>query len=921
MMSERKTIGGTSPIELPPDNQMLMSISYSDLYNRLGEILFKNPNKKQIMSSGTTLSEGGLIIPIIALPPTAIKKTQVNYIQIKNLMKNITNGVSLISSDPKSVSQLDIIINNLFNAGKIYVDGSPKYYCDFCKTSLSKQDIHYDIGENKILYAKIKIDNNIFFIFYGPEDVVLSAQGLSINSYDIFYIQNEGNEIWIIERNTYNKLIEKKVIFPAKYEEKMGMDIQGYFKIFKPYIQSNVQTRILSSDVNPDDEKYVNKDQKLEIEIIDHDDIVGKIPKCNYCDKKVRKKRHNAIFLTVEQLNVRIHPKSIEKDIHKKSIMISKEFKNYPRLPILECEKCGRIEFGKEEKECQCGGKMVLKYSYDPNILPVGIYAFSNSIKNKIKIDHKKIKTISLLINFISATKINYIEDLYINYVSSDKINIMETDPELFRIASASKKSGSINEADIDKADKIRSYIDNVFRMVNIYGVRKNLNIIDEWILSKAEKLKKSMFENYENFNILNIVKDYYNFVEEFSKKYIKLIRNDLINKDVMQEFISISYPFFPNTIIEYLSKNELFDISRIERGKYMVNEALENLIDLIFKFDLEIKKLKRKNEWEYSKPLKKIIIEAPIKYNPILVGMKVHLKRYLNTLDIEITDSWKGKEYKIILNRDKIGEIYKPLANTLELILSKLDAKKIKNEIETHGYNVGVEGQLITITPSMVKFEYQLPENYYYFEFGEFKFYIDMNDDDILEEERIFKKLSRRIAFMKYQLNVEYDDIIRVSLTNSMYLKNIIDKRKDQFLKDLKIAELYFSDQIIESLVRTFDDIMEGDIEIGITPLFAKYKIKALSKLPSLTIQDAERLFNMGYRTIDDIKNADMKEISDKTGISINKIKVVKDYLSNVKMFHIIKSDEKSFCPMCDTELMNQEPFCPKCNVPLSWD
>ncbi|MGC8585060.1 MAG: class I tRNA ligase family protein [Thermoplasmata archaeon] len=920
MMGERKLTGGTYPIELPPDNETLVSISYSDIYHRLEEILFKNPNKKIILSYGMNLVEGSLVIPIIALPPTSVKKTQVNFVQIKNLMKNITNGVSLISSDIKSISQLDNIIGNLYSSGKLYVDGSPKYYCDFCKTALSKQDIMFEPGESKILYVKIKIDNNTFFIFHGPEDVVLSAQGLTINSYDIFYIQNEGNERWIIERNTYNKLIEKKVIFPAKYEEKMGTDIQSYFKLFKPIIQPNMQTRILSGDVNASDEKYVDRSVKLEVEIIDHDDVMGNIPKCKYCNKKVRKKRQNAVFLTVDQLNVRIHPKSIEKQVYRKSIMISKEFKNYPRLPILECEKCGKIEFGKEEKDCSCGGRMVLKYSYDPNILPVGIYAFSNSIKNKIKINHKKLKNISMLINFISATKTNYIEDIYIDYVDSDKINVMESDPELFRITSASKKSGVLNIEDIDKADKIRSYIDNILRFSSIYGTRKNANVLDEWILSKAERLKKIFHENFENFNIVNIVKEYYNFVELFSKKYLKMIRKDLVNRDVLQEFISISYPFFPNTILEFVSKTD-FDIVKIERGKYMVNEALENLVESLFIFENELKKLKKEKEWEQSKPVKKIIIESQMKYNPVLINMKVQIRRFLNSMDIEITDSWKGKEYKIILNREKLGDIYKPMANTLELILSKLDARKLKSEIELNGYNVGVEGQLITITPSMVKFEYQLPQGFAYKEIGEFKFYIDFNEDDSLEEEKIYKKLLRRISYMKYQINTEFDDIIKVSLTNSMYLKNIINKRKDQMIRELKIAEMNFTDQIVEALVRSFNDIMEGDVEIGITPLYAKYKIKSISKLPSFTLQDAEKMFNSGYRTIEDIRNADIKEISEKTGISINKIKVAKDYLSSIKLFNVVRNEEKSFCPMCETELPNQEAFCPKCNVPLSWD
>jgi hypothetical protein len=245
------------------------------------------------------------------------------------------------------------------------------------------------------------------------------------------------------------------LIFPTKIIEKTGEEILNEFKLFSPFVSENEKTRLLSGEISENDEKIVKENAgKLVYEIIEHEDFQGKVAFCKYCGKKVNKKRTKGIYVDKDELNLIYNPRSFEKSIHTKKILISKDFKNFPKIPILECDRCGKIEYGSMEKPCSCGGMMKNNYSYDPSILPIGVYAMTQSIKNKIFINHKSLKTRYLMFMFLSALRMNYINEIFINYVQLNKINIDEIEPDILRLSFIIKKKGTLHENDIKKSSK-----------------------------------------------------------------------------------------------------------------------------------------------------------------------------------------------------------------------------------------------------------------------------------------------------------------------------------------------------------------------------------------------------------------------------------------------------------------------------------
>ncbi|MEM3324695.1 MAG: DUF5915 domain-containing protein [Thermoplasmata archaeon] len=918
MSIEKAKIRSALPFNVPYKKEDIYSLSFSDFIAKINETYNSIVPLKPSTPSKITTDK--MVIPMDPILPIFLKRPVVNFNQILQDISKFTNPFLIPSGDPDSIWSLDVIFEKLFKSNSINIIKKSVYYCDFCGTQLSNRDIHFEKGELKKLYAKIKISENTYFIFEGPEEVVLHLDGININPDSIFILQNLGEEKWIIEKNVFERLKEKTIIFPSKMEEKKGKEIVDEFKIVKATFIQEMPTKFLSSDISDNDAIIIGEDgKKIPVEIIDHESIEGNVPHCNYCNKKVTKKRLKGVYLKFNNLNFSIFPKNFIR-INEKNILISKDFKNFPKLPIVECDKCGRFEYSQNEKSCICGGLMTKKYSYDPSILPLGVYTMVQSYKNKGILNHKEFKHRFLMLAFMSELKANFFSDIFIYYTDLKNYdNFSNEDPEVIRLSFICKKNGKFHESDVRRFKKLKNMFVNIISYSEIHGVRDVENIIDLWIFSELEKFKEEILNFLENYNFGAIIRNYEFLIYKFSRDYLQMLRKNKINSQAFNELLILSYPFFPNSTKKFANKFGI-DLNDFKIGKFSINQTIEKLEMQLKMGKREILKIKRNKELPESIPLKKLIIEVDFKYIPLLINIKQELMKYFNAFNIEITEKWQGLEYRAKLNKDKLGEIYKPLANIIENVLSKIDAKKLKEEIQKHNYEIGVEGNLIIITPQMVDFVYELPKNFEMIDLTNIKLFVNFEKDEEIINFDIVKRLSRNISWMRKKAGIEYDDFIDVSISNSTLIKNSLKGYIQKFKENLKIRNINFSDRITESLILTFNNIVEGEIEIGISPVYRKYKIKAISKLPGLTNEDAENIYNAGFTTIDEIRKKDPKLISEKSNVPLSKIKIIKDYLNNILSFKVLIIKEKYYCPMCESELNSMEKNCPKCQVTLDW-
>ncbi|MGC8598412.1 MAG: DUF5915 domain-containing protein [Thermoplasmata archaeon] len=917
MSIEKVRIRSSLPFNLPFKGEDIYSLSFSDFILKLNEVLSSSIQLKYTPPGKITPDK--IIIPVDTVVPIILKRPVVNFNEMSEYIKGFSNSIIISSADPNAIWSLDLIMERLFKTNSIFIKEKSTYYCEYCKTQLSNRDVHVKKGEYKQLYAKIRISENTYFIHSGIEDVVFQLDGVNIDPEAIFVIQNLGNERWIMQNDIFKKLKEKTLIFPSREEERKGKDLADEFKYVKTTFIKGKKTKFLSSEFSEEDARLIGKGERINVEIIDHDILEGELPYCNYCGRRVTRKRLKGAYIKLENLNFNIYPKNFI-NVSGKEILISKDFKNFPKIPLLECDRCGRIEYGQAEKPCSCGGMMKRNYSYDPAVLPVGVYSMVQSIKNRGVLNHREFKHRFLMLALISEIKSNYFSDIFISYTDLKEFEkYKDEDREILRLSFIGKMHGKFHENDLRRYSKLKNMMVNILNYADIYGLRDNETIIDMWISSKIEKLKIDMEKFLENYKFKKLLNEYENLLGEISRVYMQLNRKGKINSRIFNEILIISYPFFPFTILSFSIKNQI-NLNDFKVGKFSINETLEKLVNDLKYARKMIINYRIKNGIKTSIPIKKLVIEVDFKNIPLLLNIKQNLMRYFNAYSIEITDKWRGLEYRVKLKRENLGEIYKPLAHVIESVISKIDAKKFKEEIEKNNYEIGIEGNLITITPQMVEFRYELPKNYEMIELPYVKIFFDNGIDDELQDYMVVKKLSRRISFMRKKASVEYDDYIDLSLSDSKLLKNILKPYTNKLMDELRIRKINFSDRIKEMLVMSFSDILEGEIEVGISPVYKKYKIKAISKLPGLSPEDAEKIYSAGFNTINDLYSVHIKEITDKTGLPLQKVKNVKDYLDKYKSFDVLIVKEKYYCPMCESELTEKFDNCPRCGVKLEW-
>ena len=109
----------------------------------------------------------------------------------------------------------------------------------------------------------------------------------------------------------------------------------------------------------------------------------------------------------------------------------------------------------------------------------------------------------------------------------------------------------------------------------------KSKNILDKWILSKTESLKKEITEGYENYDLNKATKPIAGFIDELSTWYVRRSRERFKNNDqeamqtlkyVLLEFSKIIAPVMP-FIADYLYQEIQFE--QVQRSNKQSDQTL----------------------------------------------------------------------------------------------------------------------------------------------------------------------------------------------------------------------------------------------------------------------------------------------------------------------------------------------------------
>src|SRR5437867_12395269 len=353
-----------------------------------------------------------------------------------------------------------------------------------------------------------------------------------------------------------------------------------------------------------------------------------------------------------------------------------------------------------------------------------------------------------------------------------------------------------------------------------------------------------------------------------------------------------------------------------LERSMAIVQE----LVEVVSK---ERQKGGRKLRW----PLKLIAVRtATPEAAEALATLRSIFLDQVNAKDLAIlgsTDEFRGTMVVAKPDAAAIGKTYKGLAPKIVKLLTSRPAEEIRRAFERGSYALQVEGQTLSIDPSMVRLEKGLPLDVARVETPHGEVYLDLRVTPELQAEAHARELIRRIQQMRKDLDLDVDDFIATVIKTDKEFGSSLDSQKAFIARETRSRSLTFADKPVESEhVIEWKDVDGHAVTIGVTPLHLSEAIREFTRISGITVQKAMTLFDAGYKSLATLRAATKQELAAVDGLAPGDIDRILESLASPEKVEAIcricqasVPSETRRCPRCGEAMTTEATPCPRCN------
>ena len=356
------------------------------------------------------------------------------------------------------------------------------------------------------------------------------------------------------------------------------------------------------------------------------------------------------------------------------------------------------------------------------------------------------------------------------------------------------------NTDEAKKIIRMMNILNNVCSYINMYKVDvsvfvKKIKISsfskeNKWMISLLNSLKKEVSQDIENFNFHIAGRKLFDFiVEDFSRKYIKLIRdarenkkqNDYVISKVLYDYIRLLAPICP-AITEYIylqffkkhnGKKSIHFCSYPLFDEKLINKTLEEEMEII----QEIVSLSNSIRAEYN-----IKLRWPIEKITISTKEKVAIKSVKNNIELikKLTNAKKIKFGDINAttiikpNFKKIGQVFGKNTQNIAKSIMQEDVKKLKNAIKNN--KIKIKNNYLE--KDMIIVEEKIKEGLAGRMFFGGSIYIDTNFNNDLIEEAFVNDIIREIQILRKERKLKLNE--KIELFIDCIKPGIIEKWKE---------------------------------------------------------------------------------------------------------------------------------------------
>ncbi|MFY4811378.1 isoleucine--tRNA ligase [Haloarcula sp. AONF1] len=388
-----------------------------------------------------------------------------------------------------------------------------------------------------------------------------------------------------------------------------------------------------------------------------------------------------------------------------------------------------------------------------------------------------------------------------------------------------------------------------------VEDVRDDLELVDEWVLSRLQSVTEAMTDSMDDFENDKAVDELLEFVvEDVSRFYIQVVRERMWEEEdsaskqaayatlyrVLESVAALFAPFTPfvaEQVYGALTGDaghptvHMCDWPEVDADLH--DPKLEEHVEIVREIEKSGSAARQQADRKLRWPVKRVIIKAPNQsVVDAVTSQRDLLKERLNAREIEIYgpgEQWEELSYSAEADMSELGPAFGDDAGRVmnalnESQVNKWEVDLLEKEVEE---KTGLD---VELHDAMVAPVQEVPEDVSYMDYvvdsdaDEFdgeagRIYVDSTLTDDIESEGYANEVVRRIQEMRKDLELDIEERIVVDLKIDDERVSELARRHEDFIKnEVRADEL---DGVEDGHRKTWE--VEGvEMEIAIAPVAA---------------------------------------------------------------------------------------------------
>ncbi len=365
--------------------------------------------------------------------------------------------------------------------------------------------------------------------------------------------------------------------------------------------------------------------------------------------------------------------------------------------------------------------------------------------------------------------------------------------------------------ADIDQFDPTKYTLD-----------KENLNLMDQWCLSKLNSLIQTVDSNLSEYRITESTRAIAEFVDELSNWYVRRSRERFWQKDMNQDKINaymtlyttlvtlakVTAPFIPfmaEDIYQNLVVN--FDAQAPESIHFcdfpvaetaMIKPKVEEQMELLLKIVVSGRSCRNGANIKNRQPLPTMFVKAEGDLDEQFAAI---IRDELNVKEVQLVDdvsAFTTYEFKPQLRT--VGPKYGKQLNQIREALANIDGNHAMEELKNQGHlSFDFDGVEVSLTEEDLLIESAKKEGYASDVDGNVTVVLDTNLTESLIEEGFVREIISKIQTMRKEAGFEVVDHIEFGLAGNEKIQELVQKNQ------AIIQEETLTDTIHNSLIEGY--------------------------------------------------------------------------------------------------------------------